>query len=50
MDIDLSLITDHREMRLLIMCAMFLESAVPEEFWIRAEELAKTDDNYGGIA
>lgn len=37
--IDLALVTTHREIRLLIMCAMFLESVVPEEFWAKAEEL-----------
>jgi len=38
--IDLSTVTTHREARLLIQCAMFLESRVPDEFWAKAEELA----------
>ena len=37
--IDLSEVRDHREARLLIVCAMLLSSRVPDEFWQKAKEL-----------
>ena len=37
--IDISGVTDHREARLLIVCAMLLSSRVPDEFWKLAEKL-----------